>query len=389
MTPDDLKFWIPTGLTALLAIIMTLVTYYREGKQKLRWWVILIPVAGAIFGIIFAYSANKDAFRALRTAHENDSIYKSKFDSSLNASRLIIDSLDSASKKVEITLHKTDSVLDVERTEADLTSRQLKQTNIILLNSKENLNKAGLLIGQFQRLNDPLQNLYISFNVNYPFSGYRGNPYFFSNHKIFLDSLNALIYKDSFVRTTLYNLTDGTNTLKKYYVNGLAYIVKDFNSKNDSSLHSLRVNEFNSPNRENSNRFFPYIGGIRMLIYDRAIFNVDGSIDDSKSKVNTIYTTRSWNIDNKVNRYAQIIVLGKQQVTEVIEAPLSKELDLNNQIRSPQDLKGRIVKLELALIGDVICQSIQLNYGENNSKSIRIEKKQILNNKNGVFVVQF
>jgi len=137
-----LFFWFSAIIAALLIIVPAVVAYIKEDRSQLKWWVSAIPISGAICGIIFNYHSQMDASRLQDTINTRDKVYKMSFKNSLDSAHKIIGTLDSSILTTKSALEKTTTVLDNQSKESNLLTKQLRDTRMVLGNTKENLKKA-------------------------------------------------------------------------------------------------------------------------------------------------------------------------------------------------------------------------------------------------------
>jgi hypothetical protein len=127
----DWKFWIPTTVALISAVITAIIAYIKKDNVKIKWWVILIPIGVAIAAVIFSWSSNQDANRALKLAHDNDSIYKSKFNEEIDSSKIILSQLKLATGTARTILGKTDTVMIDQKTASQILSQQVNESKKI------------------------------------------------------------------------------------------------------------------------------------------------------------------------------------------------------------------------------------------------------------------
>ena len=149
----DIKFWFPTIVTTFLAIVAAVIAYLKEDNPRIKWWILMIPIFGAVTGLVFSWSSNQDAIRALQKAHEIDSIYRSKFNEEIDSSKSIVSQLNTATITASTTLKNTSTVLNQQKIAGALLVKQIlasKNIEKVMANSSrkfiDTINKATKLI---------------------------------------------------------------------------------------------------------------------------------------------------------------------------------------------------------------------------------------------------
>ncbi|GAB2684926.1 hypothetical protein GCM10027037_02860 [Mucilaginibacter koreensis] len=372
-------------LTPILTIaVAATIDYFKERRTKIKWWLLLVPIFGAIVGFFGSYHSDKEKERADSTAVANDLLYKKQLSLNLGKSIQISEDLGKSIKTAKKQLDSTSKVLSAQRQEAEALSRQLVYTKQLLNTTSLSLRNSNKSLIEFQRLQSPINNIrfFVSLVFRLDNMYFSGNSKDLNNHGSYMANLNILLFDKRFTLSPGSKIEDNSLEIKKIYTYKNSYIVKKFNTPHDSLLVSLNINHGLNTEQSELNDFFPPFHLFDASLFDKIMIQ-NNDLQGKNSHL--IVTYQAAPDKNQVVYKWGTVDLIKRQVNVWVEFTPTKTFG-DNILLSSKDLNGKYFNLFIISNTNYECEFARIQFGDNYSSSLDIPKQKIQLLKNSVLL---
>lgn len=377
-----MTFYIEAILTILFIVVPSaIIAFKKESERKFKWWVLIIPIIGAILGFYTNYDAHQDAQKNQITANTNDSLYKSQLNKNLDSSKKIIDSLNKSIGTTASILRNSKSIMDRQNAASTLLTKQLDSTSKVLHNSNLTIENTNKTLFEIARANNELKNVKISFAIKYfyddpSYKEINWNDVYFpegafvlAKKQLKIDSVNKFIAGLSPNTTAGYLLT-GKETV---FWDRDAFIVTEIKGK-DTVVKWIEFNLSNRIKKTKYDKFIPTIQNV-MLQLQSGIkkITLENNQNDISYDPDLMFVPKNNTIVNEGEiTYAGIDFI-QHTVTEYITIPMIRDFS-NNSIKSILDLQERYLILWLGFPIKSKVYDVRLYCGEDYSNCIWLDR---------------
>jgi len=129
-------------LAAIMIIAGGVISYKQERNTKLKNWVLLLPLIGAVLSFSTGYKSSHDANHFQDTLRRRDVQINTLLNKNLKSAKKIIDSLDTAIRNSRGIISQNNTILNSQSTSLKLVNEQLVATAQVqnsVLSSEKNL----------------------------------------------------------------------------------------------------------------------------------------------------------------------------------------------------------------------------------------------------------